>query len=169
MNSTSYRYNFIKALVFLFVFMINQTYAGRFELLNVSPNLIFVLVLCGALVENKSSNITYSLIFGLLFDFFNGKILGVYTILFVGISFVLSELYHNYFENMTTVQTFFSVLGCLLYSFFLAMFFGLKDGGFFSLFLRVSLVEFVYNAILSIIVTVIYKKILIVRKSAWRV
>ena len=137
--------------------------------MSVAPNIIFVLVLCSTLIENRPSNITYATVFGLLFDFFNGKILGVYTILFVGISFLLSEVYHTFFENMTAVQTLFSVIGCLLYSFLLAMFFGLKDGGFFSLFLRVSLVEFVYNAMLSIIITIIYKKILVIRKSAWRV
>ena len=169
MNSTTYRYNFIKSLIFLFIFMINQTYAGRVEILNVSPNLIFVLVMAGALIENKTSNIYYALAFGLLFDFFNGKILGVFTILFVGISFVLSEIYHNFFEDMTSVQTLFGVLGCLLYSFFLAMFFGLKDGGFFSLFTKVSLVEFVYNALLIIIAIIIYKKVLSIRKSAWRI
>lgn len=169
MNSTSYRYNLVKILVFLFVFMFNQTYANSVEIFNVSPNFIFVLILCSALIENKTSNIYYALAFGLLFDFLNGKILGVYTILFVGISFVLSELYHTYFENMTSVQTLFSVLGCLLYSFLQAMFFGLKDGGFVSLFVRVSLVEFVYNALISVVVTVVYKKIIVIRKSAWRI
>ena len=169
MNSTTYRYNFIKSLIFLFVFMINQTYAGNCEILNVSPNLIFVVIMASALIEDKTSNIYYALAFGLLFDFFNGKILGVFTILFVGISFVLSEIYHNFFEDMTSVQTLFGVLGCLLYSFFLAMFFGLKDGGFFSLFTKVSLVEFVYNALLSIVTTIVYKKVLSIRKSAWRI
>ena len=106
---------------------------------------------------------------GILFDFFNGKILGVYTLLFVGISFILSELYHNYFENMTSVQTLFSVLGCLLYSLLQAIFFGLKDGGFIAILVRVSLVEFVYNALLSIILTVICKRISLIKKSAWRI
>ena len=169
MNSTVYRYNFIKTLILLFIFMINQTYAGSLEILNISPNLIFVVILSSALIEDKTSNIYYATGFGLLFDFFNGKILGVFTILFLGISFVLSELYHNFFENMTSVQTLFAVLGCLLYSFLLAMFFGLKDGGFISLFVKVSRIEFVYNALFSIVTIVVYKKILAIRKSAWRI
>ena len=169
MNSTTYRYNLIKILVYLFVFMFNQTYSNSLEILSVSPNFIFVLILCSSLVENKNSNIYYALTAGILFDFFNGKILGVYTLLFVGISFILSELYHNYFENMTSVQTLFSVLGCLLYSLLQAIFFGLKDGGFIAILVRVSLVEFVYNALLSIILTVICKRISLIKKSAWRI
>ncbi len=169
MNRVSYRYHLIKSLIFTLIFMINQTCAGKFEILNVAPNLAFVMVLCSSLIEDRNSNIVYAVIFGLMFDFFNGKILGIYTLLFLGISFPLSEIYHKYFENMTAVQTFFSMFGCLMYSLLQSMFFGLRDGGFFSLFVRISLIEFVYNALLSIVVTVIYKKILILRRTAWRV
>ena len=53
MNSTTYRYNLIKILVYLFVFMFNQTYSNSLEILSVSPNFIFVLILCSSLVETK--------------------------------------------------------------------------------------------------------------------
>ena len=99
MNSFSAKYNLIKTLVFTLIFFLNQTLANSLEILNVAPNFIFSVILCASLIENDTSNIYYSLAFGLLFDFFNGKIMGVHTVLFVLIPFVLSEFYHNYFEN----------------------------------------------------------------------
>lgn len=169
MNSFSAKYNLIKTLVFTLIFFINQTLANHVEIFNVAPNFIFVVILCASLIENDSSNIFYALGFGLLFDFFNGKIMCVYTIMFVLISFVLSEVYHTYFENMVTVKTLFAVVGCLLYSLLLSIFFGLRGEDFFALFLKVSLVEFLYNSVISAVTIIVYKKIISIRKSAWRV
>ena len=136
MNSFSAKYNLIKILVFTLIFFLNQTLANHIEIFNVAPNFIFVVVLCASLIENDSSNIYYALGFGLLFDFFNGKIMCVYAILFVLLSFVLSEVYHAYFENMVSVKTLFAVVGCFLYSLLLSIFFGLRGEDFFSLFLK---------------------------------
>ena len=169
MNSYGAKYNFIKILAFTLIFFLNQTLANKAETLNVAPNLMFVVVLCASLIENSLSNIYYALGFGLLFDFFNGKIMGVHVILFLLLSYILSEIYHTYFENMISVKTLLAVLGCFLYSLLFAVFFGLRGAGFISVLIRISLIEFIYNALLSIAVIFIYTKIINIRKSAWRV
>lgn len=169
MNSLSAKYNFIKILVFTLIFFANQTLANKLEILNVAPNFIFSVILCASLVENDSSNIYYSLGFGLLFDFFNGKIMCVHAVMFVLITFVLSEFYHTYFENMVSVKTLFAVIGCFMYSLLFAIFFGLGDTHFFELFFSVSLIEFLYNSVITIVSIFIYRKIISIRRSAWRV
>lgn len=169
MNSFSAKYNLIKTLVFTLIFFLNQTLANSLEILNVAPNFIFSVILCASLIENDTSNIYYSLAFGLLFDFFNGKIMGVHTVLFVLIPFVLSEFYHNYFENMVSVKTLFAFIGCLMYSLLFAIFFGLRGEGFLEIFINVSLVELVYNSVITIIAIFIYRKIISLRRTAWRV
>lgn len=169
MNSLTAKYNIIKTLIFTLIFLLNQTLANSLEIFNVAPNFIFSVILCASLVENDMSNIYYSLAFGLLFDFFNGKIMGVHTVLFVLIPFVLSEFYHTYFENMVSVKTLFAFVGCLMYSLLFAIFFGLRGEGFFELFVNVSIVEFLYNGVITIVAIFIYRKIISIRRSAWRV
>lgn len=169
MNSLSAKYNLIKSFIFTFIFFLNQTLANSLEIFNVAPNFIFSVVLCASLVENDTSNIYYSLIFGLLFDFFNGKIMCVHTVLFVLIPFVLSEFYHTYFENMVSVKTLFALIGCFMYSLLFAVFFGLRGEGFLELFVNVLLVECLYNSLITIIAIIIYRKIISIRRSAWRV
>lgn len=169
MVRTTFKYNLYKIIIFVVVFFLNQTIANHIEVFNVAPNLIFALVVCTSLTEDKISNIFFALASGLLFDFFNGKILGVYTILFVGISFGSSVIYHTFFENMTSVEILFSVLSCFLYSFLHSVFFGLRETNFIMLLTRVSLIEFIYNSIISVILILICKKLSAFKSSAWRI
>ena len=104
MHKTTIKYNAVKILAFTLIFFLNQTFANKIEILNVAPNLVFAMILCASLTENDPANIYYALAYGLLFDFFNSKILFIHGILFLLISFVLSEIYHKFFENMVTVK-----------------------------------------------------------------
>lgn len=169
MNTGTAKYNLVKTSVFILIFFLNQTLANKIEILNVAPNFIFAVVLCASLSENNQANIYYSLAFGLLFDFFNSKILCIYGILFLLIPFFLSEIYHTYFENMISVQTLLAVVGCMAYSLLFAIFFGLRDAGFLTILVRISIVEFLYNSFIAVVTLFVYRKILSVRKSAWRV
>lgn len=169
MNTNTAKYNLVKISVFTLIFFLNQTLANKIEIFNVAPNFVFAIVLSASLCENNQANIYYSLAFGLLFDFFNSKILCIHGILFLLIPFFLSEIYHTYFENMISVQTLLAVVGCLTYSLLFAVFFGLRDAGFITIFLRISIVEFLYNSLIAVITIFIYRKVLTVRRSAWRV
>ena len=169
MNSYGAKYNIYKILIFTLFFFLNQTFANKVEILNVAPNIVFALVLNAALIENSGSNIYYATAYGLLFDFFNSKILGIHLILFLTISFAMSEIYHTYFENMISVKALLVILGCFLYSLLFAVFFGLRGAGFITVFLRISVVEFIYNSLISIVILIIYTRIIKKRKSAWRV
>ena len=169
MHTTTVKYNVIKILAFTLIFFLNQTLANKIQLFNVAPNLVFVTVLCAALTENDSANIYYALGYGLLFDFFNSKILFIHGIIFLIITFILSEIYHSHFENMISVKGIFAVIGCFVYSFLFAVFFGLRGADFIKIFINISLVEFLYNSLFSIAGIFLYRKILKIRPSAWRV
>ncbi len=169
MQTRTVKYNAVKILAFTLIFFLNQTIANRIELFNVAPNLVFAAVLCAALTENDVRNIYYALAYGLLFDFFNSKILFIHGIMFLLISFVLAEIYHAYFENMISVKVVFVVIGCFAYSFLFAVFFGLRGADFINILINVSLVEFVYNSLISVLGIFLYKKVLNIRPSAWRV
>ena len=159
MNS-NVRYNIIKSISFFLLFLLSQAMGPHIKILGVTPNFIFLLVLIASLVENTTyANLFYALVFGSFFDVYNGKIFGIYTVLFVVISFLASEIYHKYFEDMTAVQVLFSVLATFLYSFVICIFFAFRDNSFIQLFTQISLPEFVYNALLGIVLFFIYKTV----------
>lgn len=159
MNS-NVRYNIIKSISFFLLFLLSQAMGPHIKILGVTPNFIFLLVLIASLVENTTyANLFYALVFGSFFDVYNGKIFGIYTVLFVVISFLASEIYHKYFEDMTTVQVLFIVLATFLYSFVICIFFAFRDNSFIQLFTQISLPEFVYNALLGIVLFFIYKTV----------
>ena len=169
MHKTTVKYNIVKILAFTLIFFLNQTFANKIEILNVAPNLVFAVILCASLTENDPANIYYALAYGLLFDFFNSKILFIHGILFLLISFVLSEIYHKFFENMVTVKIIFVLIGCFMYSLLFAVFFGLRGADFIRIFINISFVEFLYNSLVSIIGIFLYRRVLNIRPSAWRV
>ena len=177
MNNDAVKYNVIKFVSFILITLFYQQIAGGIEILGIVPNLSFLLVLSAAISENYS-NLSYSLVFGIIYDYMNGIVFGTYTILFVLISFVAGELYHRNFENLIVVEILFMILGCFLYSFITAVFIALLDGGFWSVFVRISLPEFIYNSIAGVVILLVYKKIIAPsvrgrrrnnRRSAWRI
>lgn len=157
MNS-NVRYNIIKSVSFFLLFLLSQAVGSHIKILGVTPNLIFLLVLTASLLEGTTyANLVYALVFGSFFDVYNGKIFGIYTVLFVVISFLAGEIYHKYFEDMTAVQVLFIVLASFVYSCVICVFFAFRDNSFLQLFAQISLPEFVYNALLGILVFFVYK------------
>lgn len=159
MNS-NVRYHVIKSISFYLLFLLSQAVGPQIKILGVGPNLIFLLVLVASLIENTTyANLVYALVFGSFYDVYNGKIFGIYSVIFVVVPFVASEIYHKYFEDMTTVQILFVVLSCFIYSFVISVFFAFRDAKFIQVFTQISLPEFVYNSLLGIVVFLVYKKI----------
>lgn len=152
------RYHIIKSISFFLVFLLSQALGPHIKILGVTPNLMFLLVLIASLVENTTyANLCYALVFGSFFDVYNGKIFGIYTVLFVVISFLAGEIYHKYFEDMTAVQILFIVIASFFYSCVISIFFAFRDNRFLQLVTQISLPEFVYNSLLGILVFFVYK------------
>lgn len=159
MNETSLRYDILKLISFFLLTVGMSQLSPVLSVAGIMPNIAFILVMCGTLIENRESNLTYALIFGILCDYMSGRIFGVFILLFVVLSFCFGEIYHRYFENMTFVEICFLILSFLLYSLLISAFFGLSEGDFAGIFLRISLIEFVYNTLVGIVVFIIYKKV----------
>ena len=167
------KYNIKKFLIFFFLTILFQQLYPYISVMGIAPNIAFILVMCSAMLEKDAPNSVYAFIFGALYDYLNGKVFGIYILVFVLISFGIFELYHSYFENMAMVEILCLFLGFFVYGMLFAVFFALSEENFAEVFIKITLVEFIYNSLLGIIVYFIYRKILttpIKRKNtAWRV
>ena len=177
MNNDIIKYNIVKFVCIFFITILYQQMASGIQIMGIMPNLTFLIILAAAIAENHK-DLAFPCVFGIIYDHMNGNIFGVYTILFVIISFFLSETYHKNFENVVVVEIFFVILGCFFYSFVTALFISLMDGGFWGLVIRIAFPEFVYNSLVGTGVFLVYKKIITKtgggwrrrrRRSAWRV
>ena len=173
MNNNSVGYNIRKFIVFFLLTLFFQQLSPYISIMGIGPNIAFILVMCSSMLEEEAPNEIYAMVFGLIYDYMNGKVFGVYIILFVVISWGTSELYHRYFENMTMVEILVLVLSFFIYGLLFSVFFALSDEEFTPIFVRISLMEFIYNSILGLIVYTIYRKIITrpaKRKNyAWRI
>lgn len=177
MNNDVLRYNIVKFVCFFIISCLWQQVAGNLAIWGIVPNLTFVLLVASSIAEEKF-DFFYPVIFGLIYDYLNGAIFGVYTLVFVLTTFFSNELYHKNFKNVTFMEIVFVILSCMFVSLFSALFISLMEGGFWTLLIRISLVEFIYNSVIGIVVLLLYKKILSPsnrrfrrnrKHSAWRV
>ncbi len=160
MMTENVKYNLIKSIVFFLLFLVFQALGPHIKVLGVTPNVMFLLILVAALVEHTTyANLVYAIVFGSFFDVYNGRIFGIYTVLFVVLSFLAGELYHKYFEDMTAIQLLCIVVSCFLYSFVICIFFVFRDNSFWPLFIRTSLPEFAYNSLAGIVLFFGYRAI----------
>ena len=170
MKNHSFTFSIKKFIIFFLILIIGQAVSPHIRIFGVAPNFIFITTLAATLCEKEPGILIYSLIFGLFYDFINGLTFGVFTLLFFLISFVFGKMYHTYFEDMTTIQTLLFVFASAVYSIVMAMVTAnaSPDTGFLYLFVRISLIELVYNSVIGIIVINIYKRIVAKKTMSYR-
>lgn len=173
MTDNSIKYNTWKFIVFFLITILFQQLAPHISVMGIGPNIAFILVMCSVMLEENAPNTFYAFVFGVIYDFMNGKISGIYVLVFVLISWGTAELYHKYFENMTAIEILCLILSFFVYGMLFTVFFALNDEEFGKIFVRITLIEFIYNSLLGVTVYTIYKGI--IRKvsgrkhSAWRI
>lgn len=178
MNNGYLKYNIIKFVILFLVTMLFHQIAPFLKIGGIVPNISFILVLSATMAESDTG-IFFPLVFGIIYDYMNGIVLGMYIIIYVLVTFVAGEIYHKNFENVTFVEVLFVIAGSFFYSFLGAFFISFLEEGFWNLFIKIALPEFLYNSVLGIIVFLIYKKVVSApsggrrrrsrRNSAWRV
>lgn len=177
MNNDVLKYNIVKFVCFFLITSIYQQMADVISIWGIVPNITFLLLISSVIAEDKY-NLFYPVTFGIIYDYLNGVVFGVYTLIFVIITFAVNELYHKNFKNVTFMEIAFVILGCFVISFFTVVFIALMDGNFLNMVLRISLVEFLYNSVVGVIILLLYKKIISVdmtgrrkrrKRSAWKV
>ena len=170
MNNTSFSFNIKKFLIFFIILILGQAISPHIRIFGVAPNLIFITIIAATLCEKESGILLYSLIFGLCYDFFNGLTFGIFTLMFFLISLIFGKLYHTYFEDMTTIQTLLFVFASAVYSIAMAVITSNTSAntGFIYLFVRISLIELVYNSVIGIVVINIYKRIIAKKTMSYR-
>lgn len=147
-------------IVFFILFFLQVNLFSSFTIAGISPNLFVIYVLFVALFSNQFLGISLGVIFGLILDFVYGRVIGTTAVMLCIIGYLGSYFDKNFSkENKLTIIL--MVAGStLIYEFglyFLNSIILEFDREYFA-FLKIVLVETLYNILLSIIVYPIMQK-----------
>jgi len=148
-------------IVCLIIYFMQANFFEWFNLASIKPNLFVILVLFIGLFAGKKIAFTYGIIYGIFIDLFIGKSVGVTSVM-LGIIGMLGGYFDKSFSKdsrmtmmlMVIVSTLIYELGVYLISTLIAS----LDFEIIS-FLKILIIEILYNAILMIILYPLFQRL----------
>jgi len=148
-------------IVFLIIYFLESNFFTWFNLAGVKPNIFILLVLFIGLFAGRTVGLTFGIIFGICIDLFIGKNVGVTSVM-LGIIGLLGGYFDKSFSKdsrmtmilMVIVSTFIYEVGIYGINTFI-------NSSQFEIipFLRILLIEILYNAIMMIIFYPIFQRV----------
>lgn len=148
-------------IVFLLIYFLQVNIFGTFTIAGVKPNLFVIYVLFIGLFANQFLGISLGVIFGLVLDFLYGKAIGTSAVMLCIIGY-LGAYFDKNFSKENKLTIIFMVAGStLIYElgvYFLNSFILDFEREMFY-FIKIVLIEILYNVLLSIILYPLIQKI----------
>ena len=147
-------------LTFFIIYSLQISLFSNFTIAGIKPNLFVVLILFIGLFTNQIMGISFGVVFGLIIDFLYGKTIGTSAIMLCIIGYLGAYFDENFSKDnkltiiiMVAGATFIYELGIYFLNSILLSF----SREYFN-FLRIVLIEIVYNVLLTILLYPIIQK-----------
>ena len=147
-------------LAFLIIYFLQANFFNYFTIAGIKPNLFVILVLFLGLFAGRRVGTSLGIFFGILLDIFIGRSIGIAGILLGVIGFLGGYLDKN-FSKESKITILIMVMGCsLLFEFgsyllnSIILSYSIQLGAF----IKIVLVEMLYNGILTVILYPLLKK-----------
>lgn len=147
-------------LVFLIVYILQANFFSWFTIAGVKPNLFIIFILLIGLFAGRKIGVVFGIVLGICLDLLIGRTIGISGIL-LGIVGFLGEYFDKNFSKESRFTIMLMVMGCtFLYEIVGYIYYVFRLGIQFELysFLRILLIEVLYNAIILIIIYPIIQK-----------
>ena len=139
---------------FIFIYFLQANFFTWFKIAGVMPNLFVILMLYIGLFMGRNSSITYGAIFGILIDIFISRKLGITSIMLISIGLIANLFDKNFSkDNRITVMAMVGI-ATIIYEIgsYILNYAFLNINIEIIAFIKILLVETVYNIILTIII-----------------
>lgn len=154
------KYGFI-FLISVVIIVLQQALFSRIEIVNCSFDIVYVFIICFALVNGGIDSIVFALFCGLIRDSFFPYVFGINTILYILSAYLITQIHRRIFRDALiipiTVTFVFTLFKGLLY--YAYLYISSIKFDFIEKATNVILLEALYNAIISIIIYKIVKKV----------
>lgn len=152
--------NFSLILIAFIIYFLQENFFDWFTIAGIKPNLFIIYVLFIGLFSGKNKGIVYGLVVGLMLDILVGNKTGIYAITLGGVGFA-SGVFAKNFSKDSRITIMLMVAGLtFVYEFIVYMlnYFLLNINFEIWIFLKILIVEVIYNIILTIIIYPLFKK-----------
>ena len=151
---------FFIILIFFVIYFLQVNFFTWFNIAGIMPNLYIILVLFIGLFVKRKLGLALGIIFGIYLDIVLGKNVGISGLILGAIGF-LAEILSKNFSKDSRFTIMLMVIGTTAIYEMASYFFNiLKTGATLEIlsFLKILLVEILFNAILTIIIYPLMKK-----------
>ena len=140
-------------LVFFIIYFLQLNFFSWFRIAGIMPNLFIVLVLFIGLFTNRFLGPLYGVIFGILLDLFIGKKIGITSIMLGSIGIVGVLFDKNFAKDSRMTMMIMVTASTIIYEFGMYMLNYIMFSINFEIFIfiKILLIEVIYNNILVII------------------
>lgn len=141
-------------ILFIFIYLLQANFFTGFKIAGVMPNLFIILMLYIGLFMGRNVAITYGIILGILIDIFIGRKIGITSIMLAVVG-IIADLFDKNFskDNRITVMAMVGIctiiyeIGAYILSYII-----LDINVEIVPFIKILLIETIYNVILTIII-----------------
>ena len=146
-------------IVFIIIYLLQTTFFTSFTIAEIKPNLFVILMLYIGLYMGRSYGIIYGIIYGIFIDIWIGRNIGITSICLAFIGFLGGVFDKNFSKDSRITILLMGVICTVLYEVILYILRNIITGIDAEVveFLRILLIEVIYNMLLLIILYPIMK------------
>lgn len=147
-------------LTFLILYFLQANFFNWFQIAGIMPNLFVVLVLFIGLFTGRGMGAMYGVIFGILLDLFIGRKIGM-TAIMLGAIGLIAELFDKNFSKDSRMTIMIMVVGSTIIfevGMYILNYFILQTNVEIMQFIKILVIEVIYNTILTIILYPLIQK-----------
>lgn len=152
--------NFSLILIVFLIYFLQENFFDWFTIAGVMPNLFIIFILFIGLFTGKNKGTAYGFGIGLMLDIVVGNKIGIYTIVLGGVGFVSGIFAKNFSKDSRLTIMFMAAGLTAAYEIvvYLLNYFILDTNLEILIFLRILILEVIYNILLTIILYPLLKK-----------
>ncbi|MCI8352594.1 MAG: rod shape-determining protein MreD [Clostridia bacterium] len=146
--------------IFLILYFLQVNFFNWFTIAGISPNLFVILVLFLGLFAGKRVGVPMGIFLGILLDFFASKKIGISAIMLGIIGIIAGVLDKNFSKDSRMTIILMTILSTAIYEvgIYILNYIIVSTNIEIILFVKILLIEAIYNAILTVILYPILQK-----------
>ncbi len=152
--------NFSLIIIAFLIYFLQENFFDWFTIAGVMPNLFVIYILFIGLFSGRNKGSIYGLVVGLMLDILVGNKIGLYTITLGGVGLTAGIFAKNFSKDSRI--TIMLMVGGLTFAYelivYMLNYFMLDMNLEILIFLKILVIEVIYNIILTIIIYPLFKK-----------
>lgn len=148
------------SVVFLLIYLLQINFFNWFTIAGIKPNLFVIYVVVISLFTGKKIGTIFGICIGLYIDMLNGRVLGIASIMLVGISFFAKFMNKNFTNDTKITMVLIVALSTFLYEigYYIASIWKLQINVEIFQFIKIVCIETFFNSMLTIILYPVIQK-----------